>query len=129
MVRNIQLAWSADTVIAVGFGLVVTEGTLELAPTSFNAQTGTSYAIQDSDKGKFITFANAAPVAVSIAQAGTADAFGAGWYCDILTTGAGTVTVTPAVSTINGAATLVRTTGQGARIISDGTNYLAQLSG
>ncbi len=128
MPRNIQVGWSADTVIAVGLGLVVTDGTLELAGVSINAQIGTSYAIQDSDEGKLLTFANAAPIAVSIAQAGTAGAFASGWAVNILTAGAGTVTVTPTVSTINGAATLVRTTGQGARIISNGTNYLAQLN-
>lgn len=129
MPRNIQTGWSADTVIAVGLGLAVVNGTLELAPISINAQTGTTYAIQDSDRGKFLTFTNAGAIAVSIAQAGTAGAFASGWYCDVLTAGAGTVTITPTTSTINGGATLVRTTGKGARIISNGANYIAQLNG
>lgn len=122
--------WSAAAVSAIGTGLVNTSGTLNTAPpaVTFNAQVGTSYALQSSDRGKLVTFTNAAPIAVSLAQAGSAG-FGSGWFCDVMTTGAGTVTVTPTTSTINGLATLVRTTIQGARIISNGTNYIAQLNG
>src|SRR5262249_36468999 len=38
-------------------------------------------------------------------------------------------TITPTTSTINGATTLVLTTGQSAFIVSDGTNYQTWLSG
>lgn len=93
-----------------------------------NAQTGTSYAIQQSDLGKWITLSNAAPIAVSIAQAGTGGNFQNGWFCYLQTTGAGTVTVTPTTSTINGGATITRTTSQAAVIQSDGVNYHAFLS-
>lgn len=128
MPRNIQEAWSADTVIKVGAGLVVTAGTIETT-TSISAKTGTTYAIADGDRGKLLTFANAGAIAVSLPQAGAGGLFVAGWSVSVLTTGAGTVTITPATSTINGAATLARTTGKGAQIISDGTNYIAQLNG
>jgi hypothetical protein len=63
--------------------------------------------------------------AYSIAQAGAASAFQAGWYADIknISTAAGVVTITPTTSTINGAPTLVLLPGQSARIVSDGANY------
>lgn len=94
-----------------------------------NAQTGTSYAILDTDRAKLITASNAAAQAYSIAQAGAASAFQAGWHADIQNNsavcGAGVVTLTPTTSTINGASTLKLLPGQSARIVSDGTNYQA----
>lgn len=89
-----------------------------------NAQTGTSYAIVAGDRWKHITFSNASSQAVTIAQAGStgfADGFGA--YIEAI--GAGTVTITPATSTINGASSLALTTGQSAILFSDGANYRA----
>lgn len=104
---------------------VTTTGTLSVAETT-NAQSGTTYAIVDTDRGKLITAVNAAAQAYSIAQAGNASAFQTGWYTDIInksTNVLGIVTVTPATSTINGAATLKIQPGQSVRIISDGVNY------
>jgi hypothetical protein len=101
-------------------------GTLSSAKC-LNAQTGTSYAIADSDRAKLITASNAGSLAYSIAQAGAASAFQSGWYVDIKnisTNPAGIITVTPATSTVNGAATLQIYPGQSIRIVSDGTNYL-----
>lgn len=97
-------------------------GTLSAA-MCINAQTGTTYAILDTDRSKLVTLSNGSPVAVSIAQAGTASAFANGWFVDVVNKGAGTATITPTTSTINGTTTLVLTTGQGARIYSDGSNY------
>lgn len=88
-----------------------------------NAQTGTSYAIVAGDRGKLVKQSNAAAIADTLAQAGTTG-FEAGWFVDVKCEGAGAVTITPTSSTINGAATLVLTTGQAARIVSDGANYL-----
>lgn len=93
-----------------------------------NAQSGTSYIIVNGDRGKLITAVNAAAQAYSIAQAGVASAFMAGWYVDIQNNSsnvAGTVTVSPATSTINGASTFPIPPGRSARIVSDGTNYQA----
>lgn len=101
---------------------VTTTGTISSAHC-VNAQTGTSYAIVDGDRAKLVTLSNASAVAVSIAQAGASSAFANGWYADVVNKGVGTVTITPATSTINGAATLVLTTAQGARVFSDGSNY------
>lgn len=87
-----------------------------------NAQVGTSYALVAADRAKYVSFSNAAAIAVTIAQAGTTG-FEAGWYTLVKNLGVGTVTITPATSTVDGAATLVLTTGQWAILISDGTNY------
>lgn len=99
-----------------------------------NAQTGTSYTVVATDRTKYLTFSNAAAIAVTLPQAGTTGfnnnfAFIA---CDI---GAGTTTITPTTSTIsftNGsaytsaAASMTLATGQCGRIYSDNSNYFAE---
>jgi hypothetical protein len=86
-----------------------------------NNQVGTSYAIQASDNGKLITFKNAAAVAVSLPSAATMPS---GFNFAVSNLGAGTVTITPATSTIDGNATLVVSTGQGAEVYQDAVNYV-----
>lgn len=88
-----------------------------------NAQSGTTYAVVDGDRGKVITFTNAAAIAVTLPQAGGSGLFVAGWYADFVNLGAGDVTITPTTSQIGGASTFVVHTKQGVRVISDGTNY------
>lgn len=85
------------------------------------ALTGTSHSILSSYRSKLVTFSNAGAIAVSLPQAGAS--FPDGWFCDVKNKGAGTVTITPTTSTIDGAATLVLPTGKSCRIVSDGTNY------
>lgn len=87
-----------------------------------NAQTGTSYALVTGDRGKVVTFSNAGAIAVTIAQAGTTG-FETGWLTVAKNIGAGTVTITPTTSTVDGAATITLLTGDWALISSDGTNY------
>lgn len=104
---------------------ITAAGTL-YAASCINAQTGTSYAIADGDRGKLITATNAAAQAYTIAQAGAASNFQSGWFADIKnisTAQVGVVTITPTTSTINGAASYKLPPGQSARITSDGTNY------
>lgn len=104
---------------------ITTSGTLAAAEC-VNAQTGTSYAILDSDRAKLITATNAAAQAYTIAQAGAASSFQAGWFVDVANNSgniAGVVTITPTTSTIDGGSTFVLRPGQRARIVSDGTNY------
>jgi hypothetical protein len=101
---------------------ITTSGTLSAAEL-VNAQTGTTYTVVDGDRAKLVTFTNAASIAVTLPQAGQATTFKSGWFIDVVNLGAGTVTITPTTSTINGAATLVLLTSQGCRIVSDGTNY------
>lgn len=114
--------FSISTTCGVSGGPITAAGTITGIET-VNSQTGTTYAIQNSDCGKLVTLANGSAIAVSIAQAGSGGNFAAGWFADVQNTGAGTVTVTPTTSTINGGATLTLLTGQGVRIISDGSNY------
>lgn len=110
---------------------ITSTGTLSAAECT-NAQTGTSYAIVDGDRGKLVTASNAAAQAYTIAQAGAASAFQNGWFVDvrnISTNAAGIVTITPTTSTIGGGSTYVLGPGRSARIVSDGTNYLIASTG
>lgn len=93
-----------------------------------NAQTGTSYIILSTDVGKILTFSNGSAVAVTLPQA-TTTFFPAQTGLWVLNLGVGTVTITPTTSTINGAATLTLLTNQGARVVSDGSNYFAVVGG
>jgi hypothetical protein len=93
--------------------------------SAVDARTTVTEAIVDSDRAKLVTFSNASPVAATIAQAGVGSLFIAGWFAVLQNLGAGTVTLTPATSTVNGAATLVLTTGAAVILFSDGTNYEA----
>lgn len=113
--------FSISTTCGVSGGPITAAGTVSGSET-VNSQTGTSYAIATGDCGKLVSQANGSAIADTIAQAGSAG-FASGYYVDVQNTGAGTITVTPATSTINGGATLTLLTGQGVRIISDGSNY------
>jgi hypothetical protein len=89
-----------------------------------NAQTGTTYTYLAGDSGKLVTHTNASAIAGTLPQ-GTG-AFGVGFSMRVQNRGAGTLTITPTTSTIDGAANLVLRTGQGAFIQSDGTNYFTE---
>lgn len=91
-----------------------------------NAQTGTTYTYVDGDRAKLVTHTNAASIAGTLPQAGGGGSFISGWHVDVQNRGAGTLTITPSTSTIDGAASLSLTTNQGVRIFSDGTNYFSQ---
>lgn len=88
-----------------------------------NAQTGTTYTFLDGDRGKCVSLSNGSSIAVTLPQAGASSQFISGWYTNARAGGAGTVTITPTTSTIDGAASLTLTTNQGVGIFSDGTNY------
>ena|ERR1700693_1881 len=89
---------------------------------SVNAQTGTSYTVAASDRGKLVTLSNAGAVAVTLPVA-TGAGFPNGWATFIENLGVGTATLTPTTSTIDGAASLTLTTGEGILLVSDGANY------
>jgi hypothetical protein len=117
------------TSVATGCGLtggtITTTGTLKTS-NAVNAQTGTTYTVVDGDCGKLVTTTNASAIAITLPQAGASSSFVSGWSADFQNRGAGTATITPTTSTIDGAATLALTTGTGVRIFSDGTNYFTQ---
>ncbi len=89
-----------------------------------NAQTGTTYTILTTDRGKLVTTTNGSAIAVTLPQAG--GSFPSGFFFDIQNRGAGTATITPTTSTIDGAASLTLATAQGVRVFSDGTNDFTQ---
>jgi hypothetical protein len=108
-----------------GGGDLSADRTLRLSLT-VNAQTGTTYTVVDGDCGKVVRLNNASSVAVTLPQA-NGSTFVSGWTADFQNIGAGTVTITPTTSTINGGSNLVLTTNQGAHCYSDGTNYTCVL--
>lgn len=92
-----------------------------------NPQTGTTYTMVEEDAGRLLTLSNASAIAVTLPQAGTTGFEDGSWF-PLKNIGAGTVTVTPTTSTIDGGATLVLLSGQWASIYSDGTNYRSLFS-
>jgi hypothetical protein len=86
-----------------------------------NAQVGTTYTVLGSDRSKLVTLKNASAIAVTLPQAGAT--FPTGWIATFSNQGAGTVTITPTTSTINGSSSVTLLTGQSLDIVSDGTNY------
>ena len=120
---SVPISWATPTV-----GTATSVATFpggDLFNGGIDAQTGTSYTVVAADENKLLTLSNASAVAVTLPQATTAG-FTAGAWFHLRNLGVGTVTITPTTSTIDGAATLVLTTGQGADIYSDGTNYNSQ---
>jgi hypothetical protein len=125
------IAWTTDTneiYVDSGSGTGIGTAWLRVASKMIgvNAQVGTTYTVLTSDLGKLVTLTNAAAVAVTLPQATAASGgFGAGWAATFENRGAGTVTITPTTSTINGAASFALGTNQSVKIVSDGTNYFA----
>lgn len=104
-------------------GTISSTGTLStIRPV--NAQTGTTYTVVDGDQSKLVTYSNASAVAVTLPQAGAAASFLTGWWSYHENKGAGTVTITPTTSTIDGAASITLAQNQGVILVSDGTNYV-----
>lgn len=97
-------------------------GSWGVSNSQFNAQTGTSYTVLATDMGKVITLNNGSAIAVTLPQAGTAG-FELGKCFWVVTIGAGTATVTPTTSTINGQSSKAFATSASGRICSDGANY------
>lgn len=87
-----------------------------------NAQTGTTYTVLTGDRSKLVTFSNAAAVAVTLPQAASTG-FATNYKFKAMNLGAGTVTITPTTSTIDGAASITLTTNQSIDIFSNETNY------
>jgi hypothetical protein len=101
---------------------ITVTGTLSEA-RCINPQTGSTYTVLDTDRGKLVTLTNAAAIAITVPQAGAASQFANGWKGTFLNLGPTTATFTPTTSTINGAASYKLFAGQSVTISSDGTNY------
>jgi hypothetical protein len=89
-----------------------------------NAQTGTSYTFLNTDDLTLVTLSNAGAIAATLPQA-NGTTFKSGWIVFVRNLGVGTATITPTTSTIDGAVSYQLLTGEGATIVSDGTNYFA----
>lgn len=110
-----------------GGGSVALGSSVTLTLTeAVNSQTGTTYTVAATDCGKLVTIANGSAIAVTLPQAGSGGNFANGCVIDFQNTGAGTVTITPTTSTLDGAASIALTQGQGLRIASSGSNYFTQ---
>ncbi|HZT52105.1 MAG TPA: hypothetical protein VFA22_09230, partial [Stellaceae bacterium] len=112
---------SVGTACGIVGGPITGTGTVQGARL-VNAQTGTSYSLTAGDCGKLLTSSNAGAVAVTLLAPGTA---GNGYWFELQTLGAGTVRLTPASGTINGAAYLDVPQGQGVTVATDGSAYVA----
>jgi hypothetical protein len=122
-----------QTQVETTSGAAQTTPTPSVAGVVPNAQTGTTYTVVLSDRAKYVSFSNAASIAVTLPQAGSTG-FDKNFVfvtCDI---GAGTATITPTTSTISfstgsgySAAQTSMALAQGtcAWIYSDNTNYFA----
>ena len=98
-----------------------------------NAQVGTTYTVLATDRSTYLSFSNAASIAVTLPQAGSTG-FGSNFVtvaCDI---GAGIATITPTTSTISystgsgyssAQTSMALAQGTCAWIYSDNTNYFA----
>lgn len=127
-------AWSANDMLLLaydGTSMVLVANTSAIPAStglSRNAQTGTTYTVLSGDRSKHVTYSNANAIAVTLPQANSST-FGGGWFSWHENVGAGTVTITPTTSTINGGTALVLRTGEWALITSDNTNYRAVTNG
>ena len=100
---------------------------LRPALAGVNAQTGATYTAAQDDAHKLVTFANTS--SVTLPQAGAGGLFGSEWFAWFENRGTGTVTLTPTISSIDGASSLTLAQHQGAAIFSDGVNYFSMRGG
>ena len=97
-----------------------------LGGQSDRSVAGTTDTILAADRCNRVVYTSATAVAVTLPQAGTTG-FANSFYFTVSSGGAGQVTITPTVSTINGNATLVLNEGDACRIgpNSTGASYAA----
>ena len=117
---------SSVSVTAATPNIVVTPspgtGTFTVGATNpINYQTGTSYTFASTDNTQTVLQNNASASAYTLPVA-TTSGFTSGFATFFFNKGAGTATITPTTSTINGAASLAVPSNQGAFIFSDSTN-------
>jgi hypothetical protein len=90
-----------------------------------NTQTGTTYTLLAADLGKMVTLNNASAVTVTV---GTSLGFSAGQSIDLMSLGAGIVTIAAGGATLNGTPGLkLRARYSGATLYCVGTNSFVLL--
>jgi hypothetical protein len=114
--------WTIDNLAITSAKIAdATVGSAKLASAIVQVTT-TPYTFLDTNRARLVSFSGSA-AAVTLPVAGGGGEFTNTWFGWLQNRGANTVTITPTTSTIDGAATLVLTTGQGVGLWSDGTNY------
>lgn len=93
---------------------------------SVNAQTGTAYTIQDSDRASIITFNNSGVGTITL-PAPTGSDFPNKWFAYVSNIGTGTFTIN-SVANINGTASYTLPAGSFTLLVSNGTTYSAGAS-
>ncbi len=134
-VGNAGSVTSVDGTVALGvesiqggvLAAITGSGSLRAASLP-NLQTGTTYTVLTGDRAKLVTHTNGSAIAVTLPQANSTT-FAAGWFYCTQNRGAGTVTITPTTSTIDGVSSVALLTAQGGCIYSDGTNYFTNRGG
>ncbi len=84
-----------------------TTGTIATIAANVNAQTGTSYTLQDSDNGKVITLNNSSAITLTVPSG-----LSAGFNCLVVQLGAGPITFTASGTTIYNRSSQTKTAGQ-----------------
>lgn len=93
-------------------------GTERIEGPLVNSQTGTSYTLAATDWGKIVTQNNAGASSYTLPST-----LGTSFWCWVLNIGVGACTLTPSSGTINGASSLALSSGSGALLNFDGTNW------
>ncbi len=111
-----------------GFTLDTVGHTFSVSQSSpVKSATGSGYTFLDSDRGKMVDLCNATTVTATLPQINTAGAFLSGWYVTVRNKCAGTVNLTPAVSTIDGAASVPLITGESVVVRAAPSTYETDL--
>ena len=92
-------------------------------PVTIDARTTTTESVTTASASKLVTLSNVGATAVSLAT----PVGNTGFATTFQNLNTGSVTITPAAGTINGAATYVLQKNEGVTVVSDGSNY--QISG
>lgn len=116
---------AVPSVLSIGNGLALTSTTLSASYT-LRSTGSTTDTILASDFANGIRYTSASAVAVTVPQA--TGSFATGSF-DVDCSGAGTCTLTPTTSTINGVATLPLPGGTSVTVVATGGNYVAYGTG
>jgi hypothetical protein len=117
-VTSITASGGVET--ASGFAIT---GTGTLRSTNYvNVQSGSTYTLQDSDRGKTVKLSCPSGAAVTLPTAGTTQnsTFAPGWWAILHNAGTSNATLTPQSGTIEGGSSYSLAAGA-AMLISDGT--------